>query len=96
MSVRIDKNESVWTVILSRHKARNAIDPESAEALYEAFTEFDQEDSASVAVLLWEGAVARHGTRSLDAHARTHAHGAPAQPTGAAWLTAVRTYLQGA
>jgi enoyl-CoA hydratase len=55
MSVRIDKNESVWTVILSRPKAKNAIDLESAEALYEAFTEFGREDSASVAVLWGEG-----------------------------------------
>jgi enoyl-CoA hydratase len=55
MSVRIEKHESVWTVILSRPQARNAIDPETASELYEAFTEFERDDSASVAVLWGEG-----------------------------------------
>ncbi|NBP95665.1 MAG: enoyl-CoA hydratase, partial [Gammaproteobacteria bacterium] len=37
MSVRIEKDGSVWTVIHSRPEVRNAIDPESAKALFEAF-----------------------------------------------------------
>lgn len=55
MSVRIEKSGKVWTVIHSRPEARNAMDPESAEALAEAFTAFDRDAGASVAVLWGEG-----------------------------------------
>jgi enoyl-CoA hydratase len=55
MSVSIDKNGPVWTVILSRPEARNAIDPASAEALYRAFTDFDRDPSAAVAVFWGKG-----------------------------------------
>ncbi len=55
MNVRIEKYKSVWTVILSRPQVRNAIDAETAGALYEAFIEFERDDSASVAVLWGEG-----------------------------------------
>jgi len=55
MSVRIEKNASVWTVILSRPQSRNAINAETATALYDAFNDFEQDDSASVAVLWGEG-----------------------------------------
>jgi hypothetical protein len=42
MSVRVETAGPVWTVIHSRHEeARNAMDPESAEALTNAFLEFD-------------------------------------------------------
>ena len=40
--VRIEKKGPVWTVIHSRFaQARNAMDPESADALVTAFKEFD-------------------------------------------------------
>ena len=55
MAVRIDKDGPVWTVIHSRPEARNAVDPESAEALYEAFQAFDADDTADVAVFWGEG-----------------------------------------
>ena len=55
MTVRIEKSESVWTVIHSRPEARNAMDPESADALMEAFLAFEGDDSASVAVFWGEG-----------------------------------------
>ena len=42
MSVRIEKKAKVWTVIHSRREARNAMDPQSADALTRAFLEFDQ------------------------------------------------------
>ena len=51
MSVRIEKDGSVWTVIHDRPEARNAMDPESADALTAAFLEFDADTEASVAVL---------------------------------------------
>ena len=47
MSVRIEKSGPVWTIILSRPEARNAIDPPTADALYRAFTEFDRDASAA-------------------------------------------------
>src|SRR2546428_8563290 len=55
MTVRIEKKGRVWTVIHSRPQARNAMDPESADALVEAFTAFDRDADAAVAVLWGEG-----------------------------------------
>jgi enoyl-CoA hydratase len=37
MTVRIEKNDTVWTIIHSRPEARGAMDPDSARALYDAF-----------------------------------------------------------
>jgi len=53
--VRIEKKGKVWTVIHSRAQARNAMDPESADALVSAFRDFDRDANASVAVLWGEG-----------------------------------------
>src|SRR5215510_7799358 len=50
MAVRIEKDGRVWTVIHDRPEARNAMDPESADALTAAFLEFDADRDASVAV----------------------------------------------
>lgn len=56
MAVRIEKQGNVWTIVHSRFEvARNAMDPESADALVAVFKEFDRDDSASVAVLWGEG-----------------------------------------
>ncbi len=55
MTVRIEKTGPVWTVIHSRPEARNAMDPASAQALYDAFLEFESDESASVAVFWGEG-----------------------------------------
>src|SRR5436190_1103330 len=55
MAVRIERRGSVVTVIHSRAKARNAMDPASADALCEAFREFECDREASVAVLWGEG-----------------------------------------
>ncbi len=55
MSVHIEKDGPVWTVIHSRPEARNAMDPQSATALFEAFRSFDADDTASVAVFWGEG-----------------------------------------
>ncbi len=54
--VRIEKQESVWTIIHSRFDAaRNAMDPESADALVDAFQAFDADPSARAAVFWGEG-----------------------------------------
>jgi enoyl-CoA hydratase len=55
VSIRIEKSGGVWTVIHSRPEARNAMDPDSAEALTAAFLEFEGDESASVAVFWGEG-----------------------------------------
>jgi enoyl-CoA hydratase len=55
MPVRIDKAGAVWTVIHDRPEARNAMDPESADALTSAFLEFDADKEAAVAVFYGAG-----------------------------------------
>src|SRR5947209_13774639 len=55
MTVRIEKNGSVWTVIHDRPEACNAMDPASADALTAAFLEFDADKNASVAVFYGAG-----------------------------------------
>lgn len=50
-AVRVERNGPVTTVILDRPHARNAVDGPTAAALYQAFDEFDRDDTASVAVL---------------------------------------------
>ncbi|MDW3215495.1 MAG: crotonase/enoyl-CoA hydratase family protein [Ilumatobacteraceae bacterium] len=55
MTVRIETDGSVWTVVHSRPEARNAMDPTSARELYEAFVAFDRDPDAAVAVFWGEG-----------------------------------------
>ena len=54
MPVRTERSDAVWTVIYSRPETGNAMDPDSAAALYEAFRGFDTDESAHVAVF-WGG-----------------------------------------
>lgn len=51
MPVSIEKNGTITTVILNRPEVRNAVDHATAEALVEAFRQFESDDSASVGVL---------------------------------------------
>lgn len=55
MTVEIEKSGAVWTVIHNRPEARNAMDPDSADALTEAFLDFDADSDARVAVFYGEG-----------------------------------------
>lgn len=55
MSVRVERSDHVLTVIHSRADVRNALDPEHAQALYEAFVAFDSDEAADVAVFWGEG-----------------------------------------
>ena len=55
MTVRIEKSAKVWTVIHSRPEVRNAMDPESADALHDAFLAFERDEKAAVAVFWGEG-----------------------------------------
>jgi enoyl-CoA hydratase len=55
MSVRVEKNGPLTTVILSRPEVRNAVDGATAEALANAFRAFDADDEAKVGVFFGEG-----------------------------------------
>jgi enoyl-CoA hydratase len=55
MSIRVEKTASITTVILNRPEVRNAVNRQTAEALANAFREFEADDTASVAVLCGEG-----------------------------------------
>ncbi|MCC6948498.1 MAG: crotonase/enoyl-CoA hydratase family protein [Bradyrhizobiaceae bacterium] len=55
MSVLVERNGPVTTVILSRAEARNAVDPATAKELYEAFLAFDADPDQHVAVLWGAG-----------------------------------------
>ncbi|MDX2015131.1 MAG: crotonase/enoyl-CoA hydratase family protein [Myxococcaceae bacterium] len=55
MSVRVEKQGPVTTVILHRPEARNAVDGPTAAALHDAFAAFEADASASVAVLFGDG-----------------------------------------
>ncbi|MEO3791314.1 crotonase/enoyl-CoA hydratase family protein [Nonomuraea sp. B10E15] len=54
MTVRVEREGPVTTVVLSRPQARNAVDRETAGALAGAFRDFEESDAA-VAVLWGEG-----------------------------------------
>lgn len=55
MSVHVERDGPVTTVVIDRPAARNAVDGPTAVALADAFRVFDDDDSASVAVLYGEG-----------------------------------------
>ncbi len=55
MSIEVKKNGHVWTVIMNRPEARNAMDPASADALTRTMLDFDADREARVAVLYGEG-----------------------------------------
>jgi enoyl-CoA hydratase len=55
MAVRMERNGPVTTVINDRINARNASDPETADALTEAFLAFDADPDARVAVFWGAG-----------------------------------------
>ncbi len=55
MSVHVEKRGAVTTVILDRPQARNAVDRPTADALRQAFKDFDADDTAKVAVLWGAG-----------------------------------------
>ncbi len=70
MSIHVEKNGSVTTVVLDRSERRNAVDRDTAEALAEAFRAFDADDEARVAVLHGD-----HGTFCAGADLKAVAEG---------------------
>jgi enoyl-CoA hydratase len=55
MNVDISKDGPVTIVTITRPQVRNAVDPTTAEALVAAFSKFDSDDQALVAVLTGAG-----------------------------------------
>ena len=55
MTVTIDRDGGITTVTINRPKARNAVDPVTAQALYEAFLDFEQDAGQQVAILTGAG-----------------------------------------
>ena len=55
MDVNIEQNGPIWTVILDRPHARNAVDGPTASALADAFRAFEADESALVGVLWGAG-----------------------------------------
>jgi enoyl-CoA hydratase len=50
MSIRVEKDGPVTTVIIDRREARNAVNPAMAQQLADAFAAFDADDEAKVGV----------------------------------------------
>jgi len=55
MTVQVERDGAVTTIIHHRPAARNAMDPASADALHDAFLAFEADDDAHVAVLWGKG-----------------------------------------
>jgi len=51
MGIKVEKTNSITTIIIDNPEVKNAIDRESAEALADAFREFERDTNARVAVL---------------------------------------------
>lgn len=51
MNVEIEHRDRVTVITINRPSARNAVDPQTAEELLAAFTQFDANDDSDVAVL---------------------------------------------
>ncbi len=69
-TVKVEKRDSVTTVILSRPEVRNAVDPATARALSEAFRAFEADQEARVAVFFGD-----HGTFCAGADLKAIAKG---------------------
>jgi enoyl-CoA hydratase len=72
VSVRVERDGAVTTVLLSRPEVRNAVDRQSALALADAFRAFEADEAAAVAVLHGE-----HGHFCAGADLKALATGEP-------------------
>src|SRR5690348_12135353 len=72
MTIRIERDGAVLTVLLDRPEVRNAVDRATAEALAQAFRDFDADDSLRVGVLAGAGE-----TFCAGADLKAFADGAP-------------------
>ena len=79
MAIRIERSETVATIVMDRPEARNAVDGPAARALVDAFQEFERDDALRVAVLWGAGGVFCAGA---DLKARGSARGLRLSPDG--------------
>jgi enoyl-CoA hydratase len=82
-SVQVERQGSVATVVLERPRARNAVDPATAEALAAAFLAIERDDSLRVSVLWGAGGTFCAGA-DLKAVAAGWDPSRLAEPTGEA------------
>ena len=78
MSVLVERDGAVCIVTINRPERRNAVDTETARALFDAFIGFDDDASAAVAILTGASGAFCAGTlpsrnssatqRSISAH----------------------------
>ena len=57
MAIRLERNDTVATIVMDRPEARNAVDRAASQALVEAFSKFERDDALRVAVLWGAGGV---------------------------------------
>ena len=76
-TIRIEREEHVWTVTLDRPEVRNAVDGPTARALADAFRAFDADSVARVAILTGAG-----GHFCAGADLRTVARGSSPERLG--------------
>lgn len=79
MSVRVEKCGPVTTVILSRPEVRNAVDRATAQALSQAFRDFDKDEQSLVGVLYGDNGTFCAGA---DLKAIAAGDGNRTEPTG--------------
>jgi len=87
MTVQVEKQDGITTIILDRPEAKNAVDRETAAALAEAVRAFEADEEARVAVLC-----GRNGSFCSGADLKKIASGDPnrLEPTGQAPLGPTR------
>src|SRR6516165_10710007 len=72
MSIRVEKDGPVTTVVLNRPDVRNAVDRDTAAKLADAFRDFNRDDNALVGVLFGD-----HGTFCAGADLKAMWQGCP-------------------
>lgn len=72
MTIRVENDGEITVVTIDRPAARNAVDPDTAEALFQAFIAFEADSAAKVAVLTGAGSVfcsgfdLKHAAHGID------------------------------
>ncbi|PZU44569.1 MAG: crotonase/enoyl-CoA hydratase family protein [Sphingomonas sp.] len=79
MTVRVARDGPVTVISIERPEARNAVDGTTARALFAAFRDFDEDETASVAVLAGSGGAFCAGA---DLKAVARGEGNPVEPGG--------------
>ncbi|MFO0555142.1 MAG: crotonase/enoyl-CoA hydratase family protein [Polyangiaceae bacterium] len=91
MNVRVERDDAVVTILITRPEARNAIDRATADELAQAFRDFESDETLRVAVLAGEGS-----TFCAGADLKAIARGEPnrVDPEGDAPLGPTRMVLK--